>query len=175
VLWRHWQAGSGYRSQRFSGKKLKFIMVANLVAGIFGSAGDLKQDDHLAAKAKKQKRSSAPAAKKGSRATPRLRIVMGKGVMLGPGKIDLLEGIARKGSISAAAREMDMSYRRAWLLVEAMNQMFARPLVIAAPGGARGGGAQVTEFGLEVAAAYRRIVERTHDAILEEMARFEAS
>jgi molybdate transport system regulatory protein len=100
---------------------------------------------------------------------------MGKGLMLGPGKVDLLEAIARKGSISAAAREMDMSYRRAWLLVEAMNQMFARPLVVAAPGGARGGGAQVTEFGLEVAAAYRRIVQRTHEAILEELARVETA
>ncbi|MND02336.1 hypothetical protein D3C83_216780 [compost metagenome] len=54
-----------------------------------------------------------------------------------------------------------------------MNQMFECPLVVAAPGGARGGGAQVTEFGLQVAAAYRRIVERTHDAIIEEMARFD--
>jgi molybdate transport system regulatory protein len=130
----------------------------------------------LRAKARTAKRQpSAPPDKKGVRSTPRLRIVMGKGLMLGPGKVDLLDGIARTGSISAAAREMDMSYRRAWLLVEAMNQMFSRPLVVAAPGGTRGGGAQVTEFGLEVAAAYRRIVQRTHAAILEELAPFETS
>ena len=92
--------------------------------------------------------------------------------MLGPGKIDLLEGIARKGSISAAAREMDMSYRRAWLLVEAMNQMFARPLVVAAPGGARGGGAQVTEFGLEVAPP-TGASRSARTAIREELAPFE--
>jgi molybdate transport system regulatory protein len=146
-------------------------MVANLMADIFGSVSDLKQDHDVAAKAKKEKR--AASARKAARATPRLRILMGKGLILGPGKVDLLEAIARKGSISGAAREMDMSYRRAWLLVEELNQIFARPLVVAAPGGARGGGAQVTEFGLEVAAAYRRIVERTKDAIREELARLE--
>ena len=146
-------------------------MVSDLVADIFGSVADLKQGYGLPAKAKIAKR--AAPARKAARATPRLRIVMGKGLMLGPGKIDLLEGIARKGSISAASREMGMSYRRAWLLVEAMNQMFARPLVVAAPGGARGGGAQVTEFGLEVASAYRRIEARTKDAIREELARLE--
>ena len=103
---------------------------------------------------------------------PRLRIIMSKG-HLGPGKIDLLEAIARTGSISAAAREMDMSYRRAWLLVDALNQIFARPLVVAAPGGARGGGAQITEFGKAVAAAYRRIEQKTRTAIREEIGRLE--
>src|SRR3970282_1629021 len=101
------------------------------------------------------------ARRRAGGAAPRLRIAMGKGLILGPGKVDLLEAIARKGSISAASREMGMSYRRAWLLVDALNHMFVRPLVIAAPGGARGGGAQITELGKEVAAAYRRIEERT--------------
>ena len=105
---------------------------------------------------------------------PRLRIAMGKGLILGPGKVDLLEAIERKGSISGAAREMSMSYRRAWLLVEALNQMFARPLVLAAPGGARGGGAQITEFGKGVAAAYRRIEQKTRTAIREELAPFDS-
>jgi molybdate transport system regulatory protein len=105
--------------------------------------------------------------------TPRLRIVMSKGLILGPGKVDLLEAIERKGSISAAAREMDMSYRRAWLLVDALNQMFARPMVIAAPGGVRGGGAQITDFGRAVAAAYRRIEQKTRAAIREELGRFD--
>lgn len=124
-------------------------------------------------RSKTNKAKRAPAHKRAAeRAAPRLRIAMGKGLILGPGKVDLLEAIARKGSISAAAREMDMSYRRAWLLVEAMNQMFTRPLVVATPGGVRGGGAEVTEFGLQVAAAYRRIEERTHAAILEELAPF---
>jgi molybdate transport system regulatory protein len=104
---------------------------------------------------------------------PRLRIVMSQGLILGPGKVDLLEAIERNGSISAAAREMDMSYRRAWLLVDALNQMFAHPLVVAAPGGAHGGGAQITEFGRAVAAAYRRIEQKTHAAIHEELGRFD--
>ena len=107
-----------------------------------------------------------------ARGAPRLRIAMGEGLILGPGKVDLLEAIERKGSISAGAREMGMSYRRAWLLVDALNHMFKTPLVIAAPGGARGGGAQITEFGRAIAAAYRRIEKRTGIAIREELAPF---
>jgi molybdate transport system regulatory protein len=125
-------------------------------------------------KAKKTK--TRPARKAPTaRAVPRLRIAMGKGLILGPGKVDLLEAIERKGSISAAAREMSMSYRRAWLLVEALNQMFEQPLVVAAPGGAHGGGAQITEFGRGVAAAYRRIEQKTRVAIREELARFDGN
>src|ERR1700675_3820704 len=102
----------------------------------------------MSAKAKKAKQ--APARKvSASRAVPRLRIAMRKGLILGPGKVDLLEAIERKGSISAASREMGMSYRRAWLLVDALNTMFGKPLVVAAPGGAHGGGAQVTKLGRE--------------------------
>jgi len=92
---------------------------------------------------------------------------------LGPGKVDLIEAIERSGSISAAAREMGMSYRRAWLLVEALNQMFQSPLVVASPGGVRGGGAQITDFGKGVAAAYRRIEQKTRVAIREELAPFD--
>jgi molybdate transport system regulatory protein len=99
---------------------------------------------------------------------------MGDGLILGPGKVDLIEAIGRTGSISAASREMGMSYRRAWLLVEALNRMFARPLIVAATGGRRGGGAQVTELGQGVAAAYRRIEQRTRAAINEELATVEA-
>ncbi len=123
------------------------------------------------AKAKKAKPARVRKAS-ASRAFPRLRIAMGKGLILGPGKVDLLEAIERKGSISAASREMGMSYRRAWLLVDALNSMFGQPLVVAAPGGARGGGAQTTEFGRKVAAAYRRIEQRTHAAIREEFKPF---
>ena len=94
---------------------------------------------------------------------------MAKGLILGPGKVDLLEAIERTGSISAASREMGMSYRRAWLLVDALNSMFGEPLVVAAPGGARGGGARITELGKKIAAAYRRIERRTRAAIREEL------
>jgi molybdate transport system regulatory protein len=125
----------------------------------------------VGAKAKRGK--PAPARKAGrARGSPRLRITMGKGLILGPGKVDLLEAIERKGSISAASREMGMSYRRAWLLVDALNTMFGKPLVLAAPGGAHGGGAQITELGKKIAAAYRRIERRTYAAIREELAPF---
>lgn len=126
----------------------------------------------MPSKAKIEKRT--PARKRPVvRAAPRLRIVMGEGLILGPGKVDLIEAIDRSGSISAAARTMGMSYRRAWLLVDALNHMFNRPLVVAASGGSHGGGAQVTGFGRDVAAAYRRIEERTRSAILEELAPFD--
>jgi molybdate transport system regulatory protein len=113
------------------------------------------------------------AGKRSLRAAPRLRIVMREGLILGPGKVDLIEAIERSGSISAAARAMGMSYRRAWLLVDALNHMFSEPVVLTASGGTHGGGAVVTEFGKGVAAAYRRIEERTRSAILEELAPFD--
>src|SRR5262245_40519741 len=76
---------------------------------------------------------------------------------MGPGKADLLEHIEHLGSISAAAKAMAMSYSRAWALVDAMNRAFKSPLVEAATGGARGGGAQVTELGLTVLEQYRAL------------------
>ncbi len=102
---------------------------------------------------------------------PRLRIMVRPGLVLGPGKVELLEAIDRTGSISAAGREMGMSYRRAWLLVSALNEMFGRTLVTTSPGGAGGGGAEVTDFGRAVAEAYRRADERSNAAIREEFAR----
>ena len=71
----------------------------------------------------------------------RLRIQFGDTAMLGPGKADLLELIRTTGSIAAAGRAMSMSYKRAWLLVEEMNQAFREPLVDSSRGGTRGGGA----------------------------------
>jgi molybdate transport system regulatory protein len=86
-----------------------------------------------------------------------LRIEFGPEQRIGPGKVRLLECVAETGSISAAAREMDMSYRRAWLLIDAMNRMFKEPVIAAVTGGAHGGGAQVTELGQNVIATYRAI------------------
>lgn len=74
---------------------------------------------------------------------------------MGPGKADLLEAIERAGSISGAAREMGMSYKRAWDLVDTMNRCFKLPLVSTATGGSHGGGAQVTDFGRDVLRRYR--------------------
>jgi molybdate transport system regulatory protein len=76
---------------------------------------------------------------------------------LGPGKIRLLELIGETGSISAAGRAMKMSYRRAWMLVDELNHMFRDVLVEARPGGARGGGARLTETGTDVVRRYRAI------------------
>src|SRR5437879_12163556 len=70
----------------------------------------------------------------------RVSIVFDSGARIGPGKAALLESIRDTGSISAAARDMGMSYKRAWLLLDSMNQAFTEPLTTAAPGGAGGGG-----------------------------------
>ena len=85
----------------------------------------------------------------------RLRLRRGEDIALGPGKVDLLDAIAATGSISGAARQMGMSYRRAWLLVETMNRAFGSPLVQAKTGGNSGGGAEVTKLGLAAAKSYR--------------------
>ncbi|WP_412509722.1 winged helix-turn-helix domain-containing protein, partial [Roseovarius sp. SYSU LYC5161] len=74
---------------------------------------------------------------------------------MGPGKADLLEGIASRGSIAAAGREMGMSYKRAWELIGTLNAMFREPLVESTRGGPGGGGACLTGLGREVLAQYR--------------------
>jgi molybdate transport system regulatory protein len=88
----------------------------------------------------------------------RLRVVFPGGFMIGPGKAELLERIAATGSISAAGREMGMSYKRAWMLVDTMNTAFREPVVESLRGGAKGGGARLTTNGQAVLAAYREIV-----------------
>ena len=115
--------------------------------------------------------SSPKRKRKAERAFPYVRILIGE-MVLGPGKVDLLEAIGRTGSISAAGRELGMSYRRAWLLVDALNHMFSSVLVAASPGGSRGGGAKLTDYGRGVAAAYRRVEARARTAMREEMAPF---
>jgi len=87
----------------------------------------------------------------------RLRIVLGDDIAIGPGKVDLLEAIGVAGSISAAAKRLGMSYRRAWLLVDTMNRCFETPVVTAEAGGTRGGGARLTAIGAEVVRRYRSI------------------
>ncbi|MCZ7562940.1 MAG: LysR family transcriptional regulator [Burkholderiales bacterium] len=90
----------------------------------------------------------------------RLRIVLERDVAIGPGKADLLEAVEATGSIAAAARRMGMSYKRAWLLVDAMNRCFRTPLVAAAKGGEAGGGAALTPLGREVLHRYRTMEAR---------------
>lgn len=86
-----------------------------------------------------------------------IRLFLSPDAMLGPGKAQLLERIAETGSISAAGREMGMSYKRAWMLVETMNAMFRAPLVESARGGPGGGGAALTDTGRQVLALYRQV------------------
>jgi len=99
----------------------------------------------------------------------RVRIVFGPGLMLGPGKADLLALIRETGSIAAAGRRMGMSYKRAWMLVETMNAMFREPLVESVRGGASGGGAHLTEAGEKVLGHYRKVEERALGAAAPEV------
>src|SRR5438094_10357564 len=100
---------------------------------------------------------------------PKIRILIGAVVAIGPGRADLLGAIARTGSISAAARQMAMSYRRAWLLVEAMNSAFRQPLVETLTGGEGGGEARVTKLGEEVLRRYRAMESRAARSIAPEL------
>lgn len=105
---------------------------------------------------------------------PRIRILFGSATALGPGKVALLETIAETGSISAAARRMGMSYRRAWLLVDAMNRAFRNDLVSTSTGGRGGGGAQVTPLGHEVLERYRRMERRAAESVTHDLEEFVA-
>jgi len=87
----------------------------------------------------------------------RLRISKGDDIAVGPGKVDLLEAIARAGSITSAAKSLGMSYRRAWLLVDTMNRCFRTPVVATEAGGTRGGGTRLTPLGAEVVRRYRAV------------------
>jgi molybdate transport system regulatory protein len=87
----------------------------------------------------------------------KISIVLASGARVGPGKAALLESIRDTGSIAAAARDMGMDYKRAWSLLDSMNQAFDTPLVAAAPGGAGGGGARLTAFGTELLERFRRL------------------
>ncbi len=87
----------------------------------------------------------------------KIQLYCGSEIAMGPGKADLLDAIKAHGSISAAARAMAMSYRRAWLLVDCMNRCWRAPLVETAPGKAHGGGAGITVFGEDILGHYRAL------------------
>ena len=99
----------------------------------------------------------------------RLRIRKGDDIAVGPGKIDLLEAIAHSGSITAAARALGMSYRRAWLLIDSLNRAFRAPVVATQHGGSRGGGAMLTPLGEELVARYRRLERNAHRAVADDL------
>jgi molybdate transport system regulatory protein len=93
-----------------------------------------------------------------------IRLDFDSGRRLGVGKIALLEAIDGTGSISAAGRAHAMSYRRAWLLVDELNQLFATPLVAARHGGPKGGGARLTDEGRQIVALYRQAEAKMRSA-----------
>jgi molybdate transport system regulatory protein len=97
-----------------------------------------------------------------------IRIDLASGNRIGPGKIALLEAIRSTGSISAAARSIGMSYRRAWLLVDEINRTLREPAVTAETGGRKGGGAVVTATGERVVQLYRSIETNARKAAGEE-------
>ena len=102
---------------------------------------------------------------------PQLRVYLTPQDHLGPGKADLLALSAKTGSIVAAGKAMDVSYRRAWLLVDTLNKMFKTPLVEKSKGGkGGGGGAELTALGRDVLARYRAMEKKTAKAVASDLA-----
>lgn len=104
----------------------------------------------------------------------RPRLYLGEGLSIGPGKIELLRTLGRVRSISAAARELGMPYKRAWLLIDSLNQGFGRPVAETAIGGKGGGGARLTPLGERLVAAYDRLQTRLNASARDELAAFMA-
>jgi molybdate transport system regulatory protein len=102
-----------------------------------------------------------------------LRIDFDESRALGPGKVRLLELVGETGSISAAGRAMSMSYRRAWMLVDALNQTFRMPVVETRGGGVGGGGASLTAFGTDLVADYRAMERDALDTLARRLAKLE--
>lgn len=104
----------------------------------------------------------------------RIRLTSEHGIAMGPGRADLLAFIAQTGSIAAAGRAMKMSYRRAWTLVEDMNQTFNAPLVETSKGGAERGGAKLTALGESVLESYRSMEASMQEASQKHRTYFES-
>lgn len=105
-------------------------------------------------------------------ASIRIRVTCGDEIAMGQGKADLLEAIQATGSISAAGRQLGLSYRKAWLMVDEMNRCFTSAVVETAKGGAQGGGARVTDLGREALRQYRQIQALAKGAIEPELLAF---
>jgi molybdate transport system regulatory protein len=118
---------------------------------------------------KAKTRATTGGSRPRAKASLHLRLDFGGGRSLGPGKVRLLELIAETGSISAAGRALEMSYRQAWLLIDELNHMFSEPVVIAQTGGGGGGGTVVTETGNTVVRLYREMERRSGDAATAEL------
>ncbi len=99
----------------------------------------------------------------------RFRVHIKHAVAIGPGKADVLQGIAETGSMAETGRRMGMSYQRVWALVRAMNTDFVEPLVAKQRGGAAGGGAQLTPTGERVLSVYRAIERDAQRAVAKRL------
>jgi molybdate transport system regulatory protein len=115
------------------------------------------------------KRSTKPASKPVARF--RLRVTVGEVIAIGPGKIQLLEAIRETGSITAAAKSLGMSYRRAWLLLDELNHALRKPAVDSAKGGVQGGGSALTPVGQQLIDTYRRIEDTAASACAADIKR----
>jgi molybdate transport system regulatory protein len=120
--------------------------------------------------AKRQSQRGAPKRPRVPILRFRMRVTDGDKIAVGPGKIALLEAIASAGSITAAAKSLDMSYRRAWLLLDELNRSLEHPAVDSAKGGLQGGGTSLTETGQQLITLYRRIERRAEASCREDIA-----
>jgi molybdate transport system regulatory protein len=99
----------------------------------------------------------------------RLRITQGEAIALGPGKVTLLEAVRDQGSISAAARSLNMSYRRAWMLMDELNQSLSSPAMVSEHGGNTGGRSVLTPVGEEIVRLYRAIEAQAYAACADQI------
>ena len=112
---------------------------------------------------------------KDTRVHVHMRIDFAGGASVGPGKIALLERIVVAGSLSQAARDLGLSYRRGWLLLNDLNQSFGEPVVVTATGGAHGGGAQLTPLGHQLIERYRKAELAAQKAVGREFRKIAAA
>lgn len=99
----------------------------------------------------------------------RIRVTRGEEIAIGPGKIALLEAIREHGSITQAAREIGMSYRRAWMLLDELNRSLRKPATQSSPGGTHGGGSLLTPEGERLIELYREIERSAEQACAERL------
>jgi molybdate transport system regulatory protein len=104
----------------------------------------------------------------------KLRVLFEGEHSLGPGKVQLLEAVREHGSISGAARSMEMAYRHAWVLIDDLNRCFGAPVVATAAGGRHGGGARLTPLGEELVRRFRRMERSARRALARELEALEA-
>nr|WP_260854480.1 LysR family transcriptional regulator [Paraburkholderia sp. BCC1884] len=124
----------------------------------------------MADTAKTKPKSATKSTKTRPEVRFRMRIRNGDAVALGPGKVDLLEAVREHGSISAAARSLDMSYRRAWLLIDELNRSLKSPATQSEQGGQSGGGCTLTPVGETIVRLYRNVEEEAARSCAKQIA-----